>query len=109
MWQNNTLGALYYFPLIIVKFFSFIVLCYKLLGAVNYFSIDNQCHFSIYSPYVVKYYGSYFKNTDLWVKYFLVGVSGMFILDLLNLKLEFLVIVCILYIIMTKLGVSKKF
>lgn len=20
------------------------------------------------SPYVVKYYGSYFKNTDLWVK-----------------------------------------
>ena len=21
------------------------------------------------SPYVVKYYGSYFKNTDLWVTY----------------------------------------
>lgn len=27
-------------------------------------SIMQQCD----SPYVVKYYGSYFKNTDLWVK-----------------------------------------
>jgi hypothetical protein len=26
-------------------------------------SIMQQCD----SPYVVKYYGSYFKNTDLWV------------------------------------------
>lgn len=29
-------------------------------------SIMQQCD----SPYVVKYYGSYFKNTDLWVKLF---------------------------------------
>ena len=29
-------------------------------------SIMQQCD----SPYVVKYYGSYFKNTDLWVKCF---------------------------------------
>ncbi|XP_057337097.1 serine/threonine-protein kinase 3 isoform X2 [Microplitis mediator] len=29
-------------------------------------SIMQQCD----SPYVVKYYGSYFKNTDLWVKIF---------------------------------------
>lgn len=28
-------------------------------------SIMQQCD----SPYVVKYYGSYFKNTDLWVSY----------------------------------------
>ena len=28
-------------------------------------SIMQQCD----SPYVVKYYGSYFKNTDLWVGY----------------------------------------
>jgi serine/threonine protein kinase len=27
-------------------------------------SIMQQCD----SPYVVKYYGSYFKNTDLWVR-----------------------------------------
>ena len=27
-------------------------------------SIMQQCN----SPYVVKYYGSYFKNTDLWVR-----------------------------------------
>lgn len=26
-------------------------------------SIMQQCD----SPYIVKYYGSYFKNTDLWV------------------------------------------
>ncbi|CAG7726940.1 unnamed protein product, partial [Allacma fusca] len=30
-------------------------------------SIMQQCD----SPYVVKYYGSYFKNTDLWVNYLL--------------------------------------
>jgi serine/threonine protein kinase len=30
-------------------------------------SIMQQCD----SPYVVKYYGSYFKNTDLWVCYFI--------------------------------------
>ena len=30
-------------------------------------SIMQQCD----SPYVVKYYGSYFKNTDLWVSFFL--------------------------------------
>jgi len=29
-------------------------------------SIMQQCD----SPYVVKYYGSYFKNTDLWVSWF---------------------------------------
>jgi serine/threonine kinase 3 len=29
-------------------------------------SIMQQCD----SPYVVKYYGSYFKNTDLWVSIF---------------------------------------
>lgn len=29
-------------------------------------SIMQQCD----SPYVVKYYGSYFKNTDLWVDIF---------------------------------------
>ena len=28
-------------------------------------SIMQQCD----SPYVVKYFGSYFKNTDLWVSY----------------------------------------
>ncbi len=28
-------------------------------------SIMQQCD----SPYVVKYYGSYFKNTDLWVNF----------------------------------------
>ena len=28
-------------------------------------SIMQQCD----SPYVVKYYGSYFKNTDLWVSF----------------------------------------
>jgi len=28
-------------------------------------SIMQQCD----SPYVVKYYGSYFKNTDLWVNW----------------------------------------
>lgn len=25
------------------------------------------CDLSFFSPYVVKYYGSYFKNTDLWI------------------------------------------
>lgn len=30
-------------------------------------SIMQQCD----SPYVVKYYGSYFKNTDLWVSQWL--------------------------------------
>jgi len=29
-------------------------------------SIMQQCD----SPYIVKYYGSYFKNTDLWVSFF---------------------------------------
>ena len=28
-------------------------------------SIMQQCD----SPYIVKYYGSYFKNTDLWVSF----------------------------------------
>ena len=31
---------------------------------VKEISIMQQCD----SPYVVKYYGSYFKNTDLWVR-----------------------------------------
>lgn len=36
-------------------------------------SIMQQCD----SPYVVKYYGSYFKNTDLWVSYrLLVNWTG---------------------------------
>uniref|UniRef100_A0A8C0HDS4 Protein kinase domain-containing protein n=1 Tax=Chelonoidis abingdonii TaxID=106734 RepID=A0A8C0HDS4_CHEAB len=26
-----------------------------------------NCFVFIFSPYVVKYYGSYFKNTDLWI------------------------------------------
>ena len=31
------------------------------------------------SPYVVKYYGSYFKNTDLWVfKYILEHLATMY-------------------------------
>lgn len=32
-------------------------------------SIMQQCD----SPYIVKYYGSYFKNTDLWVSSSFVG------------------------------------
>ena len=31
-------------------------------------SIMQQCD----SPYIVKYYGSYFKNTDLWVSHFVI-------------------------------------
>jgi len=38
-------------------------------------SIMQQCD----SPYIVKYYGSYFKNTDLWVGFlfscWLVGIG----------------------------------
>lgn len=34
-------------------------------------SIMQQCD----SPYVVKYYGSYFKNTDLWVSWALREVA----------------------------------
>lgn len=30
-------------------------------------SIMQQCD----SPYIVKYYGSYFQNTDLWVCFFI--------------------------------------
>lgn len=33
-------------------------------------SIMQQCD----SPYVVKYYGSYFKNTDLWVSMIFVDL-----------------------------------
>jgi len=35
-------------------------------------SIMQQCD----SPYIVKYYGSYFKNTDLWVSFFTWLLSG---------------------------------
>lgn len=34
-------------------------------------SIMQQCD----SPYVVKYYGSYFKNTDLWVNLYIIFIS----------------------------------
>jgi serine/threonine protein kinase len=37
-------------------------------------SIMQQCD----SPYVVKYYGSYFKNTDLWVSNILFRVCPSF-------------------------------
>lgn len=36
-------------------------------------SIMQQCD----SPYVVKYYGSYFKNTDLWVKCYFIILSSV--------------------------------
>lgn len=45
-------------------------------------SIMQQCD----SPYVVKYYGSYFKNTDLWVSLhaiFILQTNGMLIERLL--------------------------
>lgn len=32
-------------------------------------SIMQQCD----SPFIVKYYGSYFKNTDLWVHFFSIS------------------------------------
>ena len=35
-------------------------------------SIMQQCD----SPYVVKYYGSYFKNTDLWVNFLRYNYVG---------------------------------
>ena len=45
-------------------------------------SIMQQCD----SPYVVKYYGSYFKNTDLWVDYFILFLN-LFILPLFFYRL----------------------
>ena len=44
-------------------------------------SIMQQCD----SPYVVKYYGSYFKNTDLWVSF----EFGCFVI-----KLTIIICVC---------------
>ena len=35
-------------------------------------SIMQQCD----SPYIVKYYGSYFKNTDLWVSFCIQMLFG---------------------------------
>lgn len=51
-------------------------------------SIMQQCD----SPYVVKYYGSYFKNTDLWVKILLINLYLFFIF--LNVLLFILAIDC---------------
>lgn len=36
-------------------------------------SIMQQCD----SPYVVKYYGSYFKNTDLWVSIYFTSLCDL--------------------------------
>ena len=43
-------------------------------------SIMQQCD----SPYVVKYYGSYFKNTDLWIVMEYCGAGS--ILDIMKLR-----------------------
>ena len=47
-------------------------------------SIMQQCD----SPYVVKYYGSYFKNTDLWVQYIelFVGMVNHQVNELLHIN-----------------------
>jgi len=43
------------------------ILGYMLIYSILYF-YNLSLLWTIYlSPYVVKYYGSYFKNTDLWV------------------------------------------
>lgn len=54
----------------LLQFESFQILAIKqvpvdtdLQEIIKEISIMQQCD----SPYVVKYYGSYFKNTDLWV------------------------------------------
>ncbi|XP_060873154.1 serine/threonine-protein kinase 3-like [Metopolophium dirhodum] len=43
-------------------------------------SIMQQC----YSPYVVKYYGSYFKNTDLWIIMEYCGAGSVY--DIMRLR-----------------------
>ena len=43
-------------------------------------SIMQQCD----SPYVVKYYGSYFKNTDLWIVMEYCGAGS--VLDIMKLR-----------------------
>lgn len=47
-------------------------------------SIMQQCD----SPYVVKYYGSYFKNTDLWVNQW---VSFYLLRQLIHMNVDLLV------------------
>lgn len=47
-------------------------------------SIMQQCD----SPYVVKYYGSYFKNTDLWVIIFFFIIIIYFLLYKFNIFSE---------------------
>lgn len=46
------------------------MLKYFALGLRNHFLWELtkfNCLYIFCSPYVVKYYGSYFKNTDLWI------------------------------------------
>ncbi|XP_060805624.1 serine/threonine-protein kinase hippo isoform X2 [Amyelois transitella] len=47
-------------------------------------SIMQQCD----SPYVVKYYGSYFKNTDLWVRFFLSSIVSGSVLDIKQVPVD---------------------
>lgn len=48
-------------------------------------SIMQQCD----SPYVVKYYGSYFKNTDLWVKCYFIKLSIIIINYIIDLFFKY--------------------
>ena len=47
---------------------------------INEISIMEQCD----SPYVVKYYGSYFKNTEIWIVMEYCGVGS--VLDIMKLR-----------------------
>ena len=43
--------------------------CLEYIGLKKKFFVANELNITVLfsSPYVVKYYGSYFKNTDLWI------------------------------------------
>lgn len=65
-------------------------------------SIMQQCD----SPYVVKYYGSYFKNTDLWVRLQLFNFNQSIIVN--NPRIQYLIIGIIQYLKIIKNTVILK-
>ena len=60
-------GGLFEYPF----FFSKVPVDTDFQEIVKEISIMQQCD----SPYVVKYYGSYFKHTDLWVSAEIICLS----------------------------------
>lgn len=66
-------------------------------------SIMQQCD----SPYVVKYYGSYFKNTDLWVRLQFLNFNQSLIVN--NPRIQYLIIGIIQYLKIIKNTVILKF